>query len=436
MSSSFFRSLLSKVGLDTKERQSWAIYDIANSAFATTIMVAVLPVYFNDVLAAELPNNLRSAYWAYFSAFSMIIVALVSPSLGFLADVCSSKKRYLAYYTVIGSLSCFALAALGHGQWLLAGMIFVVANFAFHVGIIFYEALLPHIADEESLHTISSSGYALGYLGGGVLLAINLLWIMKWEMFGLPSAEAGIKLSFVSVGVVWLLFSIPLFRNVREPQHANPQKFSAKLAFTALFRLKDTFIELKKYPQVLIFLLSFWAYSDGVGTIMNMATIYGREVGIAASDLILAILLVQFIGVPAAFAFGPLTNKIGPKNALYITLVIYTGVSIVGYFMTTSFHFWILAVGVSLVQGANQAISRSLFASMVPLKHSGEFFGLFSVWSRFSGLFGPLVFGLLAQNSGGSRLSVLFVVGLFIVGIVALKFVDIEKGRADALRLS
>ena len=429
------RSFLSKVGLDTKERRSWAVYDVANSAFATTVMVAVLPIYFNDVLAAELPNNLRSAYWAYFSALSMIIVAVVSPSLGFLADVCGSKKRYLAYYTVLGALGCFALATLGHGQWLVAGMIFVITNFSFHVGTIFYEALLPHIADEDSLHTLSNSGYALGYLGGGIVLAVNLLFITKYEMFGLPNTEAGIKLSFISVGVVWILFSIPLFRNVREPQQSKIQKFSVKLAFTAIFRLKETFIQLKKYPQVLLFLVSFWAYSDGVGTIMNMATIYGREVGIASSDLILAILLVQFIGVPAGFAFGPLTNKIGPKKALYITLTVYTAVSIVGYFMTTSFHFWILAVGVALVQGANQAISRSLFASMVPASHSGEFFGLFSVWSRFSGLFGPLVFGLLAEYTGGSRLSVLFVVGLFIVGIVVLKFVDIEKGRADSLKV-
>ncbi len=431
---SLLNSFLSKVGLDTKERLSWAIYDVANSAFATTVMVAILPVYFSDALAAELPGNLRSAYWAYFSAISMILVALVSPSLGYLADVCSSKKRYLAYYTVLGALSCFGLALLGHGQWLMAGLIFMIGNFAFHVAIIFYEALLPHIADEESLHRVSSSGYALGYLGGGLLLAINLLWIKKPELFGLPGAEAGIKLSFISVGVVWLLFSIPLFRNVAEPMHARPQKFTPRLALSAVFRLKDTIRELKKYPQILIFLVSFWAYSDGVGTIMNMATIYGREVGIASADLILAILLVQFIGVPAAFAFGPITQRIGPKNALYITLAVYTGVSVVGFFMTTAFHFWILAIGVALVQGANQAISRSLFASMVPLSHSGEFFGLFSIWSRFSGLFGPLVFGLLAEYAGGSRISVLFVVALFILGIITLKFVDIEKGRRDALK--
>ncbi len=430
---SMFRSLLDKVGLDTKERRSWALYDVANSAFATTIMVAVLPIYFNDVLATELAPNLRSAYWAYFNAFAMIIVALVSPSLGYLADVCGSKKKFLAYYTVLGAIGCFSLAALGQGQWMLAGVLFMMSLFAFHVGIIFYEALLPHISNEENVHKISSSGYAIGYLGGGVVLAINLAWIQMPETFGLANAGVAVRLSFVSVGICWLLFSIPLFRNVHEPAQANIQKMSLKLALSALFRLKDTFVALKKYPQVLLFLVSFWAYSDGVGTIMNMATIYGREVGIASSDLILAILLVQFIGVPASFAFGPITQRIGPKNSLFITLFIYTGVSVVAYFMTTSLHFWILAIGVSLVQGANQAISRSLFSSMVPLKKSGEFFGLFSIWSRFSGLFGPLVFGLLAEHTGGSRNSVIFVVALFTIGIVMLKFVDVDKGKADAL---
>ena len=426
--------LAQKVGLDTKELRSWAIYDIANSAFATTIMVAILPIYFNDVLAVDLPNHMRSAYWAYFNAFSMIVVALVSPSLGYLADVCRSKKKLLAYFTVRGAFSSFGLALLSGGQWLMAGLLFMLGNIAFHVGIIFYEALLPHITNEDNVHLVSSSGYAVGYLGGGVLLAINLSWIMKPEWFFLPNASMGIKLSFVSVAVIWILFSIPLFRNVREPENKAPQAFSWKLALTATTRLVETFRLLRKYPQVMLFLLSFWAYSDGVGTIMNMATIYGREVGIASSDLIVAILLVQFLGVPASFAFGPITQKIGAKNSLYVTLIVYTAVAIVAYFMTTALHFWMLAVGVALVQGANQAISRSMFSSMIPVSHSGEFFGLFSIWARFAGLFGPLIFGLLAEHTGGSRMSSLFVVGLFIFGIILLTFVDLRKAQEDALR--
>jgi UMF1 family MFS transporter len=235
------------------------------------------------------------------------------------------------------------------------------------------------------------------------------------------------------VGLCWLLFSLPLFRHVPEPETSTPERHKVfETSLQAVFQLFRTLAQLKKYPDVLMFLLAFWAYSDGIGTIMNMATIYGREVGIGTNDLIKAILVVQFLGVPCSFAFGPITDKIGPKKALMLTLLVYTLISIVGYFMTTTWHFWILAGGVAAVQGASQAISRSVFAQMVPLKHSGEFFGLFSVSSKFAGLFGPLVFGILAEKTGGSRLSVLFIVLLFIAGMILLSRVDIERGKRQA----
>ncbi len=425
--------LSTSLGLNRRELRSWALYDIANSAFATTIMVAVLPLYFHDSLAGNLPEHLRTAYWAYFNSATMIAVALVSPSLGYVADVFSAKKKFLAFFTALGILSSISLAWVQPGQWMLAGLLFVLGCFSFFVGNIFYEALLPHIANDKEIHRVSNSGYAVGYIGGGVLLAINLLWIMNPSMFGLSDTAAGIRLSFISVGLCWLLFSLPLFRHVAEPATSNSgtQNIWAT-SFQAIFQLKKTFAQLKNYPEVLMFLLAFWAYSDGIGTIMNMATIYGREVGIGTNDLIKAILVVQFLGVPCSFAFGPITDKIGPKKALMLTLSVYTFISIVGYFMTTTWHFWILAVGVASVQGASQAISRSVFAQMVPLKHSGEFFGLFSVSSKFAGLFGPLVFGVLAEQTGGSRLSVLFIVLLFVVGMVLLSRVDIEAGKRRA----
>jgi len=430
---SLWSRFLASIGLDRRELRSWAMYDVANSAFATTIMVAVLPLYFHDSLAADLPEHLRTAYWAYFNSATMIAVALVSPSLGYVADVFSSKKKFLAVFTAIGILSSISLAWVQPGQWALAGLLFVLGCFSFYVGNIFYEALLPHIAKDSEIHRVSTSGYAVGYIGGGVLLAINLLWIMQPTMFGLPDTSAGIRLSFISVGLCWLLFSIPLFRHVTEPVTSSVKEYNIwRTSLQAIFQLRRTFAQLKNYPDVLMFLLAFWAYSDGIGTIMNMATIYGREVGIGTNDLIIAILVVQFLGVPCSFAFGPITDKIGPKKALMLTLMVYTFISMVGYFMTTTWHFWVLAVGVASVQGASQAISRSVFAQMVPLKHSGEFFGLFSVSSKFAGLFGPLVFGVLAEQTGGSRLSVLFIVLLFILGMVLLSRVDIERGKRRA----
>ncbi|HYX37872.1 MAG TPA: MFS transporter [Oligoflexus sp.] len=434
MTLSLWSRLLASLGLDRRELRSWALYDVANSAFATTIMVAVLPLYFHDSLAKDLPENMRTAYWAYFNSATMIAVALVSPSLGYVADVFSAKKKFLGAFTITGVLASIALAWVQPGQWLLAGLLFVLGCFSFFVGNIFYEALLPHIAKDHEIHRVSNSGYAVGYIGGGVILAINLLWIMNPTMFGLPDTGAGIRLSFLSVGLCWILFSIPLFRHVREPVTSTVKTHGMwRTSVEAIFQLKRTFAKLKNYPDVLMFLLAFWAYSDGIGTIINMATIYGREVGIGTNDLIIAILVVQFLGVPCSFAFGPITDKIGPKKALMLTLVVYTFISMVGYFMTTTWHFWILAVGVATVQGGSQAISRSVFAQMVPLKHSGEFFGLFSVSSKFAGLFGPLIFGVLAEQTGGSRLSVLFIVLLFILGMILLSRVDIERGKRRAL---
>jgi UMF1 family MFS transporter len=425
--------LSASLGLNRRELRAWALYDIANSAFATTIMVAVLPLYFHDSLAKNLPEHLRTAYWAYFNSVTMLVVALLSPSLGFIADVFSAKKKFLAVFTGTGILSSIALAWVQPGQWMMAGLLFVLGCFSFYVGNIFYEALLPHIASDKEIHRVSNSGYAVGYIGGGVLLALNLAWIMAPNTFGLPDTVSGIKLSFISVGLCWLLFSIPLFRHVPEPETSIPESQNVlKTSQQAVFQLFRTLAQLKKYPDVLMFLLAFWAYSDGIGTIMNMATIYGREVGIGTNDLIKAILVVQFMGVPFSFAFGPITDKIGPKKALMLTLLVYTFISMVGYFMSTTWHFWILAGGVASVQGASQAISRSVFAQMVPLKHSGEFFGLFSVSSKFAGLFGPLVFGLLAEKTGGSRLSVLFIVLLFIAGMILLSRVDIERGKSRA----
>jgi UMF1 family MFS transporter len=433
MALNLWSRLSASLGLNRKELRSWALYDIANSAFATTIMVAVLPLYFHDSLAQNLPEHLRTAYWAYFNSATMIAVALVSPSLGYVADVFGAKKKFLAVFTATGILSSIALAWVQPGQWLFAGLLFVLGCFSFFVGNIFYEALLPHIADDKEIHRVSNSGYAVGYLGGGVLLALNLAWIMSPQTFGLDDTASGIRLSFISVGLCWLLFSLPLFRHVSEPNAPDSKAHRVwQTSLEAIFQLKKTFAQLKHYPDVLMFLLAFWAYSDGIGTIMNMATIYGREVGIGTNDLIIAILVVQFLGVPCAFAFGPITDRVGPKKVLMVTLLVYTGISIVGYFMTTTWHFWVLAIGVASVQGASQAISRSVFAQMIPLKHSGEFFGLFSVSSKFAGLFGPLVFGVLAEQTGGSRLSVLFIVLLFIVGMVLLSRVDIERGKRRA----
>jgi MFS transporter, UMF1 family len=307
---------------------------------------------------------------------------------------------------------------------------------------VFYEALLPHIARGEEIDRVSTAGYALGYVGGGILLALNLAWIQKPALFGLPAgpgldeaaATLPARLAFVSVAVWWLLFAIPLFRRVPEPAprleadeggDASPVRIS-------FVRLAETFRELRGYRQAFLMLLAFLIYNDGIQTIIKMATAYGTELGIGQSALIGAILLVQFVGIPCSFLFGMMAGRIGAKRALFVGLMAYTLISILGYYMRTAAHFYALAGLVGMVQGGTQALSRSLFASMVPHHKSGEFFGFFSVFEKFAGIFGPLIFAGTIAATGSSRNAILSVIAFFAVGAAILAFVDVGAGQAAA----
>lgn len=432
-------SILKSLGLHRKDLRSWAYYDIANSSFAVIIMVAIMPVYFVDVVSKDLPPNERTALWAYLSSFAMAVSAFMSPVLGAIADHIKGKKRFLLYFTVSGALSSAALCFSSQGSITLTSVLYVLANLSFSLGNLFYEALLPDICDEQDIHLTSNSGYAIGYLASGLILALNLAFITSPHTFGFSNAEVGIKASFISVGVWWLVFSIPLFKNV--PELSTNQEFD--LQNSSMFvLLKDTLSQLRKtisdfssLPNLFIFLLSFWFYSDGIGTIMKLATVYGKEVGISNDDLIAAILMIQFVGVPATFLFGPISKRIGAKLSLYITLIVYTALTAGSYFMSESWHFWVLAIGVALVQGAAQALSRSIYALMIPKNRTSEFFGFFSVSSKVAGIFGPLIFGIISQFTGDSKNSLIIICIIFLIGIALLAKVDIKAGQIEAQAL-
>jgi MFS transporter, UMF1 family len=307
---------------------------------------------------------------------------------------------------------------------------------------VFYEALLPHIARPGEIDRISTAGYALGYLGGGVLLALNLAWIQRPDWFGLPSgpdltpsqATLPVRLAFVSVAVWWVLFSLPLFRRVAEPPATiePDETVAGNPVVTAFTRLAETFRELRSYRHAFLMLLAFLIYNDGIQTIIKMATAYGTELGIGQSALIAAILLVQFVGIPCSFLFGILAGRIGAKRALFLGLLAYAAISVLGYFMRTAAHFFVLAGLVGLVQGGTQALSRSLFASMIPQHKSGEFFGFFSVFEKFAGIFGPLIYAGTIALTGSSRNAILSVIAFFAVGAVLLSRVDVKAGQRAA----
>lgn len=321
-------------------------------------------------------------------------------------------------------------------MWLYVSLVFIGANVGFAAANVFYDSLLPHIARPSELNRVSTAGFALGYVGGGLLLALHLVGIAQPGWFGLPDALAATRLAFLSVALWWALFSIPLFRGVPEPlRGADPgEPLGTNPLREGFGRLRETFRELRRYRQAFLFLVAFWLYSDGIGTIIKMATIYGREVGIGATDLIGALLLVQFVGIPCTFAFGALADRLGTKGGLYVALGVYTAISGLGFFMTEAWHFWVLAGAVGTVQGGAQALSRSLYASLIPRSRSSEFFAFYGVSGKFAGIVGPALFGAISQLTGGSRLSILSLILFFGAGWLLVSRVDLEEGRRAAQR--
>lgn len=412
--------------------RSWVMYDWANSAFATTIMAAVLPVYYAQVAGATLGGNLATVYWAYTTSISLLVAAILSPILGAIADFRGSKKRFLMIFMIIGVAGTALLYFVKTGDWLIASLFFVLGELGFAGSLVFYDSLLPHITTPDNIDQVSSRGYAMGYLGGGILLAINLMMIMfaPKEMTGIMT-----RLSFLSVAVWWLVFSIPVLRNVPEPPNrvlAGEKGVNAvKVSFK---RLAKTFREIRNYRDLFIFLIAFWFYNDGIGTIIKMATIYGAEIGLGQTTLIGTLLMVQFVAIPFAFLFGWLAKKIGTKKSIYLSLLVYTGISIMGYFLSKEWQFWALGFAVATVQGGSQALSRGLFGRLVPKSKSAEFFGFFSVSEKFAGIMGPFVFGIVGQLMGNSRLAIVSLIIFFIIGAALLSQVDEEKGVLAAQR--
>jgi UMF1 family MFS transporter len=430
-------TLLDRLGLGRRELRAWAMYDWANSAFQTTIVAAVFPIYFHKVAAAGLPPAEATSRFAWATTIAILIVALIAPLLGAVADYAAAKKKLLAVFLGVGVVATFAMYWIERGDWMLALVLFVIGNVGVAGSIVFYESLLPHLVSEAELDRVSSAGYAIGYLGGGVLLAINLLMIQQPALFGIPDAGVATRLSLASVAIWWLVFSIPLFRRVPEPPRRveaaeghDPPRGNA-LAIGAR-RLVETFRELRRYRQAFLLLMAFLLYNDGIQTIVRMATTYGSELNIDENAMILALLITQFIGVPFAFLFGSLAGRIGAKRAVFAGLAVYAGITVLGYYMTTATQFLALAVLVGMVQGGTQSLSRSLFASMIPRHRSSEFFAFFGVFERYAGILGPAVFAWVVAHSGTSRNAILSVILFFVLGAAILTFVDVDAGRRAA----
>ncbi|MFI5077260.1 MAG: MFS transporter [Vicinamibacteria bacterium] len=427
------RSWLSRLGLHRPELRAWAWYDWANSAFMTTIVAAVFPIYYAKVAADGLGDATAMFRFGIATTIALAATAVLAPVLGALADATGGKKRMLAAFAGIGIAATAGLALVGRGNWGLALALFMLGNLGIYGSMSFYDALLPHIAKPEEVDRVSSAGYALGYLGGGVLLAINLTWIQRPAWFGFPDAGAATRATFVSVAVWWALFSIPLLRRVPEPP-VDPAAAAGASLRTAFVRLTHTLREIRRYRHAFTMLVAFMLYNDGIGTIIRMATLYGTQIGIDQGGLIGALLLTQFIGVPAAFLFGAVASKVGAKPAILGALMLYIVITVLGFRMKTAGDFMVLAALVGLVQGGSQALSRSVFATLIPKDRTAEFFGFFAVFEKFAGIFGPLLFSAAVVLTQSNRAAILSIILFFVAGGALLVTVDIDEGRRAAER--
>ena len=434
--------LMSRLGLARPELRAWAMYDWAVSAVQTTIMVAVFPVYFVNIAKVDLPESRATQAIATANTIVAVVLAILSPVLGAVSDYVAAKKRLLGASMLVGAAAVAGMFFVQQGDYRLALVLFVISLIGATASTVFYDALLPHIASEDEIDRVSSAGYAVGYIGGGLLLALNLAWILKPEWFGLPSGpnlsgpekSLPTRLAFLSVAVWWVVFSIPLFRRVPEPPRTRePDEIRGGNVLVVPFvRVAETFQALRGYKQAFLMLLAFMIYNDGIQTIQKMAATYGKELGIADSVLIASILIVQFVGFPFAFLFGAIAARIGAKHAIFIGLVVYAGISILGFYMRSAAHFVLLAALVATVQGGTQALSRSLFASLIPPHKSGEFFGFYSVFEKFASIFGPLLFWITIATTGSSRNAILSVIFFFALGAIVLSRVRVKEGQAAA----
>jgi len=417
---------------------SWALYDWANSAFATTVIAGFFPLFFKQYWSLGSDTTVSTARLGMANSIAGIIVALAAPLLGSIADRGSSKKKFLAFFTYLGVVMTLSLYMVSKGNWPFAVILYVFASVGFSGGNIFYDSLITGVASVKEFDFVSSLGFSLGYLGGGLLFALNVWMTLCPETFGFTDAGEAVRFSFLSVGAWWAVFSVPVFLFVKEPEIREPVSgFGAVRA--GLSQFLHTFREIRHMKTIFLFLAAYWLYIDGVDTIVRMAVDYGISIGFESNDLIVALLITQFIGFPSAIAFGYLGGKIGARRAIFIAIAVYLFVSIWGAFMQSKNEFYVLAIIVGLVQGGIQALSRSLYARIIPVNKSAEYFGFYNMLGKFAAVLGPVVMGgtgLFIRNIGyssnvASRVSITSISIFFIAGGILLYFVDEEKGRAE-----
>jgi UMF1 family MFS transporter len=417
---------------EPRQQLAWGFYDWANSAFATTVMAGFFPIFFKQYWASGLSATDSTFQLGMANSIASLLVVCMAPLLGAIGDQAGAKKRFLLFFAAMGIIMTGALQLVAAGNWGMALLLYGLGILGFSGGNIFYDSLLVAVSDNRDYDRVSALGFALGYLGGGLLFAFDVVMTLHPEWFGLADAAEAVKLSFVSVAVWWALFSVPLFLFVPEPQILPASTNSLLAGFR---QLAETVRKLRQLRITFLFLLAYWFYIDGVDTIVRMAVDYGLSVGFDANNLMVALLLTQFVGFPAAILFGRIGQRHGPRQGILMAIFCYLLILLWAYRMDEVWEFYALAVAIGLVQGGIQALSRSLFARLIPPDQSGEFFGFFNMLGKFAAVLGPLLMGWVGVLTGDPRLAILSVSLLFIIGALLLSRVDVKAGETAARNL-
>jgi UMF1 family MFS transporter len=418
---------------DRRTIWSWALYDWGNSAFATTVMAGFFPVYFKTYWSTGVSATESTLRLGIANSAASLLVVLLAPLLGALADRGGAKKKLLFLFAFLGVLMSAALYLVAAGAWQVALLCYALGILGFSGGNVFYDALLLDAAPRHRLDRVSALGFALGYLGGGLLFAVNVAMVTRPDWFGLADAATAVQLAFLSVALWWAVFTVPLLLFVPE-RRPLAQPTVTRAVRGAFRQLASTVRHLRHYRQAFLFLLAYWLYIDGVDTIVRMAVDYGLALGFSASDLLSALLLTQLVGFPAALVFGYIGERWGPKRGIWVAILVYVLVVFWASRLQYAWEFYTLAVMIGLVQGGIQALSRSLYARLIPPDRAGEFFGFYNMLGKFAAVLGPLLVGWVAAASGDSRAGILSVLLLFVAGAVVLARVDVAAGERAAGR--
>ena len=411
----------------SKEVISWAFYDWANSAFATTVIAGFFPIFFKSFWANSLSDSESTALLGLANSLSGFFILIFAPFLGALADITFRKKYMLVFFMLIGAGSTASFFFIYEGYWMIAMIAYILASIGFSGGNIFYDSLIIDVSNDQSRNQVSAFGYAMGYLGGGILFVLNVLMYLQPNIFGLASEIDAVLFSFLSVAIWWSIFTLPLIKFVKERKGEITSLSLTSTVKNSFFRVINTFKEIRQYKNLFYFLVAYWLYMDGIDTVVRMALAFGSDIGLASSELIVALIITQFIGFPSTIFFGLLAERFGLKILLYIGIGIYILICFGGLVISTIFGFYLLAGVIGLVQGGVQSVSRAVFSKMVPDGKDSEFFGFYNLVGKSAVIFGPMMMGLVSYLFSDPRAGIISLLILFIPGLLVLRMVEIKE---------